>query len=72
MWGSPWRRGVFTSYWLIAANSDPRSWKWDMTSMGGPHKCPKIPAWVLERLWGPLTTAHFLRCVVEPVTIGCI
>jgi hypothetical protein len=26
---------------------------------------------ILERLWGPLTTLHFHRCGVEPVTIGC-
>jgi hypothetical protein len=23
------------------------------------------------RLWGPLTTRHFQRCGMEPVTLGC-
>jgi hypothetical protein len=30
-----------------------------------------ICAQILGHLWGPLTTTHFQRCGVEPVTIGC-
>jgi hypothetical protein len=41
-----------------------------------PYKVPIVDlhlqySQILERLWGPLTTLHFTRCGVEPVTIGC-
>jgi hypothetical protein len=36
----PSRRGVFLSYWLNAANSDPTSWKCGVVR--GPHRCSKI------------------------------
>jgi hypothetical protein len=52
MWGPSFRRGVFTSYWLIGANSDPTSGKWRV--VGAPHKCSKILAPVS---WRP----HFVR-----------
>jgi hypothetical protein len=38
----PLEKGVFTSYWLIAANSDHKSWKWGIVR--GTQKCPKTPA----------------------------
>jgi hypothetical protein len=45
MWGPlPLEKGggVFISYWLNAANSDPTSWKCGVVR--GPYRCPKIPA----------------------------
>jgi hypothetical protein len=40
----PARRGVFLTYWLNAASSDPTSWKCVVVRC--PHRCPKIPALV--------------------------
>jgi hypothetical protein len=42
MWGQPLEKGVYCiSYWLIAANSNPTSWKCGVVR--GPHRCSKIP-----------------------------
>jgi hypothetical protein len=51
MWAPPppSRRGVFISYLLNAANSDPTSWKCGVVRC--PHRCLKIPAQVLGSYW---------------------
>jgi hypothetical protein len=47
MWGPAGEKGVFLSYWLNAAKSDPTSWKCGVKR--GPHRCSKSWYWIILR-----------------------
>jgi hypothetical protein len=51
MWDPAIEKGVFLSYWLNAANSDPTSWKCGVVR--GPYGCPKIPAQTWQAVFPP-------------------
>jgi hypothetical protein len=54
MWGPPLAKGVFISYWLIAANSDPTSWKCRVVR--GPHTVD-----VLKSRYSTYSIVHILK-----------